>query len=899
MIPINHTAASRGGKALGLDSCVKVGLNVPPYVVVTSDYFSEHIDAAQVRPLLAQLDRELRKEPAPPLDYLAPLCQEIRHRITSADAPRRLRATLGDARGELGPGAMAIRSSMVGEDSAQKSYAGQLESFLNVLGLDECVRCVLACWASAFQPHTVLYMHSAGARVEDTSVAVVVQQMIDATKSGVAFSADPVSGVRETVVVSAAWGLGEGVVSGGVDADEYRFTRDGQPRGQTLTHQEAMVVSDLDGGTKLSAVPKEQADSAVLSADDGARICAITVRAEKWFGVPVDVEWTIAEGVLYVLQARPITGLPPAPPVRQSLSHRSFDNSNIQESFNGYTSPLTFSFASLAYERVFTDFAQAVGVAPGELATFKPYARNMLGYLNGRVYYNLQSWYAMLGLLPGYETNKEETERVMWHLEEPADESESRAASQGLLRRARLFKVGVRIAANFATLDLSVARFVRNFDRVYTQIDRPALATQSIDELNKAISIVHREMMDSWQVPNVNDLRVMMTCGAIRRITAELDGDTADSVFADLMSNIEGIESIQPTLLLAEIADCIGRDGALRTLVLDTEQSTVDVYERLTASDSSVAQRLQDYVSRYGDRSAGELKLETQTIRDQPHTLVPLLRNLVAHSDIVAERLTNRPATAFRKARRDTAARLGPLRRIYFRAIVSWARKSVADREKLRLLRTYAFGATRDIYRAYGMRLHELGALDSPEDIYMLTVDEIDAYVSGRAVSSDLDSLVATRRLEHKSYLDVDMANRIDVEGLPYQQVGAVVSSPENHTAEKMKGLGCAPGVVRAKVVVVESPTDAVAVAGKIICAMRTDPGWAPLFPTAAGLIVERGSSLSHSAVVAREIGLPTVVGVPGVTRWLCTGDEVLLDGERGTIERLPRDPANEGGDAA
>lgn len=397
---------------------------------------------------------------------------------------------------------------------------------------------------------------------------------------------------------------------------------------------------------------------------------------------------------------------------------------------------------------------------------------------------------------------------------------------------------------------------------------------------------VDEELRNRWDAPNINDFRVMLLVGRLRRVCAATAGDAAATRLADLLSNIEDIESLQPTKILVGIAGTVRRQPELRR-ALATEPPAA-AFTALCEASPDVKRRLLDYVDRYGDRCAGELKLETVTPRDDPSFLVQILRSYVSDERDHAQMDKSR-GDRYKKAVRSTDAALPLKERLLFRLNVRIARHAVAAREELRLMRTRVFGLNRDLYRAIGHRLHESGVLEQADDIYYLTVQEIAAFQEARAVTTDLPALVGVRRAERARNEERGTMNRVSSAGSPY--LSTSVSATQESTASSpsgnvLTGLGCAAGVVEAPVRVILSLTEKFPSPGEIICTVRTDPGWAPLFPTASGLIVERGSALSHSAVVARELGLPTVVGVANATRLLEQGEIVRLDGQAGTIER-------------
>jgi pyruvate,water dikinase len=290
----------------------------------------------------------------------------------------------------------------------------------------------------------------------------------------------------------------------------------------------------------------------------------------------------------------------------------------------------------------------------------------------------------------------------------------------------------------------------------------------------------------------------------------------------------------------------------------------------------------------YGDRCVNELKLETPSLRQDPSFLVQTLRNyLRAPADAGSPGTDEGVAVRARAETRAFAAVRGP-RRWLFRWVLGQARARVRDRENLRFLRTRVFGLARDLFRALGVRMAAADALDAPEDVFHLTVPEALGWVRGTAPSLAFRETVAVRRREFDTYRAAPPpADRFRTRGAVHAHnpfTGPPKVVPQDGV---LRGTGCCPGVVEGEVAVLADPHGGAALDGQILAAFRTDPGWVPLYPSVSGLLVERGSLLSHSAVVAREIGLPTIIGIPGLTRALRTGERVRMDGAAGTVETV------------
>ncbi len=874
-----------GGKAAGLLRLLKIGVSVPPFWVVKSETFREYLRRGEIPEAIGRAmltlgdDRETQNRAK-----LAEAASLIRDAMARTPLDAGLTDEFAVAVAALGPGSCAVRSSMVGEDSELHSFAGQLETKLFQGSAEEVGDAVLNCWRSAFGERALAYMRTLGQSPAEARLAVVVQRMVESDLSGVAFSANPVTGDAEEYTFIAAYGLGEGIVNGAVPADEYVWSpHHGELGARVVCKDTAVTRSESGRGTELRAVPTQIRDQRALSLEQVDELGSMVERIAADAGRPMDVEWCYSGGRLYVLQARPITALR----ARVAGAPRVFDNANIQESYSGLTTPLTFSFASRVYTTVFSGLIRALGASERTQIEFGPAADSLLGLIDGRVYYNLDSWRQFLELFPGGKRRIEEVESVMWHTRIGADHAD-RPMSERVRRRLEAVRIGLGLGWCFLRLEARIERFLEFFDSVHSSVDRGCLADADLDELRAVSQRLQSELMRRWDIPNVNDFRVLMSSGRLRRLLLRVYSEhEIDAKLAALLGGIEGIESVKPTLALIGIARDARRDPGLVAALRDHHGwSAIEAVRRLSPP---LADRIDSYIARYGDRTIGELKLETVSAREDPSFAVEILRNYLQRPELDPEEIARREWRLFCEARADLSRRLPAWRRPLLRFELDLARRAVKAREALRLRRTLAFGLARDIYRAIGSRLHEAGALESQRDVFYLSAEEVDGFLDGRAVSCQLAAVVALRKSEYARYAREERPHRLEFHGNPYLTTPAEEERPEpvDGGGELLRGIACCAGVVEGPVQVIADGRDELSVNGQIICTMRTDPGWAPLFPTARGLIVERGSTLSHSAILAREFGIPTVVGVPGVTAILRDGDVVRIDGDAGTVEMV------------
>ena len=822
--------------------------------------------------------------------------------LVQGEAPSTLLiSAVGDALASLpGTGPVVVRSSAVGEDGAEASFAGQLDSFFVADEASAVAAAVVRCVASAQSARAVAYREQHGMESGGARVAVVVQRVVAGEASGVLFTAHPVTGSRRHALVSAARGLCDGVVSGRVEADAWTAPLDGDGPLQHLpAHQrEAARLDAKTGAICYQSLPDQEGRRPALDDDAVRELVAIGRQAARLAGRPLDIEWTRAAGRFWMLQARPITALPA--PQRGVGPQTVWDNSNIQESYAGVTTPLTFSFARRAYATVYRQTMRAVGVPERTVTEHEPLLNALLGLHRGRVFYHIDHWYRGLLLLPAFRRNKADMERMMG-LQDPVDfvEDEALSVQERLRRLPGLARTLGRLLTRFRRIDAEVSGFHEAFRAAYAEVDRAGLHTRTAAELVDLTRRMRATMLERWTAPIVNDFFVMMAGGRVRRALERAGVEQPDLAVSGLLAGMDGLESLQPTRRLLALAATVRSDQPLTELfdAVPDERLPAAVQARHPAFWSDCAGFLEDY----GDRCPGELKLETVPPRESPARLFAQLRGLLARPDLTAETLaatgqalrTETERRVFGQVRRSGGL-AGGLRLRRLRADLDRFRRGIRHRESTRMERTRMFGLFRSVYLELGRQLALAGALERPRHVLYLTVDEIDALRDGTSVQADLRPLVAARRAEFARYRAEDVPHHFATSDLaalsePHPPSPSRQEEEGGQGESRLAGTGCFPGVVEGEVAVVTDPERPPEVEGRILCAVRTDPGWTPLFPQARGLLVERGSALSHSAVVARELGIPCVVGLPGLMARVQTGDQVRLDGAAGTVDLLDK----------
>ncbi len=785
---------------------------------------------------------------------------------------------------------VAVRSSAMDEDSNGASFAGQLTSFLFVPPVDVPDK-VAAVWRSAFSENVLEYRRQHGLPPQSGPPAVLIQRMVDASVSGVAFGADPVTGNPDVSVVTSVYGLGTSLVSGECDADTHYIDRAGTITKRTIANKVHAHRAPVPGasGIRVEDVDPEQAVKPALTDELVLQIAELARDLSAHFGRPQDIEWAIADGQIYVLQSRPITTIPQRTPQNGILN--IWDNSNIVESYNGVTTPLTFSFASYVYDEVYRQFCHVLRVPQRRIEENAAVFRNMLGLMQGRVYYNLLNWYRVLALLPGFQVNRGFMEQMMGVKSslppEVLDTSVVPDWRTRVVDSLYLVRSAFALIGHHLRLDATIRTFYARLETSLT-VDRQTLVNMRAEELTAYYSTVEAKLLRRWDAPLINDFLAMIFFGLLGSLSEKWLG--RKGLANDLLCRQEGLISVEPSRRMLRMAELAAdADGFAQALC---DGSLAEIREAMS-HHSEFKQAFENYLDEFGDRCLEELKLESPTLHDDP---MPLLRGVghLAHRN-AGQTSDREPAPEGDdpkdSAERLVAERLSPwsLKGRVFRYVLRHAKARVRDRENLRFERTRVFGLVRRIFVTLGRRLVDSGALDAPEDVFYLERHEIFGFIEGRATTISLRELVAVRKREFAAYREAPpLPSRFETYGIVGANAISSEQAPnEREDGEERSGIGCCAGIVRGKVRVVTDPRHERLQPGEILAARTTDPGWIVLFSAAAGLLVERGSLLSHSAIVSRELGIPSIVSIDGLTSWLNDGDEVELNGTTGIVRRL------------
>ena len=825
--------ADAGGKGAQLGELSRIdGIDVPPGFCVTADAFQRVV--AELPLFGDQLDRLARLEPTD-RSAISMLSAEIRQLIEGVAMPDELVAAISDSLVRLGEErAYAVRSSATAEDLPTASFAGQQDSCLNVVGPDAIVEHVRRCWASLFTERAVTYRRRNNFDDRSVRMAVVVQQMVPAEAAGVLFTADPVTSNRKVAAVEAVRGLGESLVSGLASGDVYR------------------VRDDVVTAVVQQARP-------VLTNAQVLRLVQLGRRIETHFGRPQDIEWCVVGDELRFVQSRPITTLFPVPETDDGDNH---------------------VYISVGHQQMMTDAMKPLGLSFWQLTTPRP-----MSEAGGRLF---------VDVAPALATPAGRTSLLDLAKSDPL----IRDALQTVLDRGFVRSLPDERPAPAPATAPAPAPIATDAD----------IVTELIEQNRAAVAALRRDietvsgpaLFDFIQADLAELKRILFGPRSIQAIMAGMEatwwlGDHIEEWLGEQNAAGALIQSVphnitsEMGLALLDVADTIRPDAEvvafLQNVVGTGRDDFLDELPGLPGGQVAAA-AIRGYLDEYGMRCAGEIDITRTRWAERPATLLPtILGNIRNFEPDAGKRRFAQGLSESRQKAQELLERL--------RDLPDGERKAVETEQMIDRART--FTGYRE-YPKYGMisryfaykqallreaeRLVQAGVLVEEEDIYYLRFDELSEVVRTGEVDHDL---IRDRRAAFWSFEALIPPRVLTSDG------EAVTGEyrREDVPPGALAGLPVSAGIVEGRARVVTDMAQADLDEGDILVTAYTDPSWTPLFLTAAGLVTEVGGLMTHGAVIAREYGLPAVVGVQQVTRLIRDGQRIRVNGEGGYVEIL------------
>ncbi len=880
-----------GGKALNLNILTENKIPVPKYFVISTNVYKRFLKENKIEKEIKEIIKNIDFKNKNNVRYNS---QKIKNLFLKNKIPYRdkekILTIFSKIKKQTKNEYYAVRSSAIGEDSSKQSFAGQMDSFLFISKEEDILRFIKKCWASAYSKRALTYRKISKIDLSDIYIAVIIQEMIFGEKSGVVFTANPLNNNHEELLINSTYGIGEGIVLGELNTDTIVYNKKiNKYSFETVEKKHKIDFNKKEKiGTIKTVIPKEKQKKLSLSEKEIQKLADYAKKIENIQKKPQDIEWTIKKEKIYILQTRPITTLK-----EKDEKKIIWDNSNIIESFPGITGPLTFSFAKTSWASVFRQTALAMGVSKKTIEKNSELFNNMLGLIHGRVYYNLMNWYKFVSFFPGFKNNKKYMEQMMGIKKSLKFKQEKKVSTEKIKNIPGLTKLIYGLIKNHLLLDRKIKNFHQNFEKNYNQLKNLNIKNKKPWEIIEIYKTAKNKLLNGWEIEGINDYSAMYFYGLVKKLTIKYDLDSTGSLQNDLFCGEKDMDSTKPTKELIKLSDIIKKDKKLAELFKHKNEKEILNEIKNNEKIRDFKNKFESYLKEYGFRCMSELKLEEKSLIDDPSFLITIIKNYLKKENLDLEKLNKKELEKRKNTEKiiHKKLRYKPFKKLFFRWALKNARKSVKYRENLRLCRTKVFGIVREAFRAIGKYFSEQNIIDKKEDIFYLEIDEIFNFIKGTSTTINLKNIIKTRREEYKKFKKEKLPERFTTYGIVNNKnIEKIIIEKENKniTSDILKGISCCPGIVKNKARVILSPDDNVELNGEILVADKTDPGWVPLYPSVSGLLIERGSVLSHSAIVARELGLPTIVGIRGLTSKIKDGEIIKMDAEKGIVYLKP-----------
>jgi len=867
-----------GGKGANLGLLTAAGLPVPPGFCVTTDAFRRFVEGEALHPLFADLDA------VSPGDLSAARAcgAALRDALTARPIPAELSEAIiaawciaGDQQ------AYAVRSSATAEDLPDASFAGQQDSYLQVIGEASLLDRVRACWASLYTDRAILYRLQNGIVHRDVALSVVVQKMVLPQASGILFTADPLTGQRQTVSIDAGFGLGETLVSGLVNADLYRVDkRDGRILEVRVGDKQLAILPLDGGGTRTEQLGDERRRSRVLTDEQARQLAALGTRIETLLGSPQDIEWCIEQDEIFIVQSRPITSLYPLPE-RVTAG----DSLEVYFCFNHFQ-VMTDAMPPMSCSLWMT--AIPLGKDPRKLK--QPSRAPWVRAAGGRLFIDLSRLLRfpptrhLIGAAFGFADELAHS-ALMEVASRPGFARGPRIRPTSLMRFMLSRLICVQKALWLASPDgVGEDRTAGLYQLIASTRARITAGKDSADRLTRARIELTGIFEHIFEFPPLF-VAGLLAGGAVRRLAG---AKPSDPDVAAIGRGLKGNLTTEMDLAVGDLADVARGHDAL-VLALQSGESDRALLFALPGGEA-FEQTLTDFLLQYGARAPSEIDTSRPRWREDPSSILRAVAGNLAHAQQGAHRARHAELAleAERAGQRliDRAGRgpLGLLKRRLAARLFRVFRGLAGLREHPKFGLIGLLDVIRSEILRAGEELEQTGRLASADDVWLLELEELLEAVS--QPGADLRELVEQRRseLEHarKLYPPRVMTSEGEIPSVSHD-----ADVPEGALARSAVSAGIVEGIAR----VIRDPASATLHKGEILVAPFTDPGWTPLFLNAAGLVMEVGGLMTHGSVVAREYGIPAVVCIPGVTGLIQTGQRIRVNGDGGYVQILEDSP--------
>ena len=863
-----------GGKGANLGEMTHAGFPIPSGFCVTTLAFQQFMDACSNAD---ELYRLLDSIDSHDIEKTREVGQKVRETLLEIPMPQEIADAVTQFWQSLGADeAYAVRSSATAEDLPDASFAGQQDTYLNIIGEMALLDAIRRCWVSLFTDRAILYRSKNNFAHEDVQLSVVVQQMVMSEMSGILFTADPLTGHRHTLAIDASFGLGEALVSGLVSPDAYQVDK----RSKTIierqiAYKQVVIYPEKDGGVRQEKLDKAQRKQVVLTDTQILDLADLGCRVEAHYGIPQDIEWAIVDNQLYLLQARPITSLYPIDNLKSpdDSLHIFFSIGHQQNMTNA------MSYLGASLMRCIVPIGQQRN----------PYETDYLRFIGGRLFGDLTQVLrhpifkrGVLTVISQFDALAPEALKVA--MQHPEFKS-----PHGIPLSFSLIKSILRMVSRVVHALLS--QDLTNFSSYVDNLVEEGIQTLKID-IHSASSNESqiRVIMDSlrafYQI--VFKWAPQFVAGEIaKRLLSRIGNKWADEIDLDAISlGLPGNVVTEMNLKVGDLADIARKSPELATMFRDLGHDSHEWLAQARKVNDSVPfmHAWDEFINIYGARGGSEIDIAVAHWYEDPLPVLQVIASYLQKEEgshrIQHQKLAEEREQAVAKLKQKAQKGIfGRLRSRLVNRLLHVVYEVSVLREHHKFLMVRSVRVIKTVVQEKEKGLLAQGRLKQVGDIWFLTFPELLALYDNDSL--DVTELVATRRIQAEQHQKMTVPMVITSDGETPVVKYQVADAPEG----ALIGNPVSSGIVEGIVHVIHDPQVETIKAGEILVAPFTDPGWTPLFINASGLIMEVGGAMTHGSVVAREYGIPAVVGVRDATQTLKTGQRVRIDGNRGIIE--------------
>jgi len=851
-----------GGKGANLGEMVGAGLPVPPGFCVTAQAYRDFLTEAGLQEPIDEILADMRPDN---MEDVKARSEKIRDLITQSPIPAAIEQEITEAYLELCKELeqpelpVAVRSSATAEDLPGASFAGQQDTYLNIRGVPSLLEHSRLCWASLWSHPAVTYRHEQGFEHDKVFLCIVVQAMIEAEVAGILFTANPVNGDRDEALLNASWGLGEAVVSGMVTPDTITVRRSEARILDYAIGSKEMAIHYADGGGILEIdTTEDQRTSQALSDESVLELAEIGGDIEEHYGYPQDIEWALYKGKWYVLQSRPITTL-----------REQVDEYNRSMFIEIFPDPLSPVFASIMVPL----FGSMLDFTFKYWGFSLPKDRTAVGLYYNQPYLNKNYIEAAFSTL-----TPEVSEPLVSAITNPFGRHGAETRRELSLPYIRLVLNTLRFMIRFPK---QMPGLIANYQDQVATLEAMPLEQASDQELIDTV----RELVFDDASPLVNYDFLMIA--VIRRNYELLGtflepsfGERTEELRAKLISGVTGNVTMETNKHLWDLAQTAKASPEVTRVLRETDDHEVGAALRDMPEAAPFREHLDTFLSEYGHREI-RMDIYYPTWGEDPAPVYSFVRGYldadesqsphVQQARLVKERneLTEEALAAVEQSLVGRYL-LSPI----FRWVLNQTQLHTRERDTMHFELTRLFPLARRLLQELGQRWVKRGLIDQPEDVYFLSLAEMDVVAESQESAKD-------KVLEARQEFDANLRRQ-----WPYIIRGEEeIYTQAEITEGDLQGVAGSPGVVSGPVRVIRGPDEfGTLQRGEILVAPLTNPTWTPLFAVASAVITEVGGILSHGAIVAREYGIPAVMSVPGATVSLIDGQMITVDGNRGVV---------------